>query len=83
MRQFNLTILIAILLMTLTCNQTSKSNNSTVKQQPDNSISSNLDFLKELNGKYPFEVKLFKKSAFTKRLKKLIGNSRYRFLKKT
>ena len=78
MQHFHLTILIAILLTTLTsCNQTSKSDST------DNSISNNLDFLKELEGKYPYEVKLFDKSAFTQRLKKLIGNSRYRFLEET
>jgi len=57
--------------------------NSIVKQQHDNSNSNNLDFLKKLDGKYPYAVGLFNKSAFTQRLKKLIGNSRYRFLKKT
>jgi len=57
--------------------------NSTVKQQPDNSTSNNLDFLKQLNGKYPYEVKLFDNSTFTQRLKKLLGNSRYNFLTET
>ena len=97
MRHFHLTILIAILLTTLTsCYQTRKLDNKEKalvekenklrireKQQPDNSNSSSLDFLKELDGKYPYQVKLFDNSAFTQRLKKLIGNSRYRFLKKT
>ena len=97
MRHFHLTILIAVLLTTLTSyNQTSKSDDKEKvlikkenellkreKQQPDNSNSNNLDFLKNLDGKYPYAVGLFDKSAFTQRLKKLIGNSRYRFLKKT
>lgn len=86
MRHFHLTILVAILLMTLTCSQTSKSANKEkvlIEKENDNSNSNNLDFLKKLNGKYPYQVKLFGNSAFTQRLKKLIGNSRYRFLKKT
>lgn len=57
--------------------------NSTVRQQSDNSTSNNLDFLKKLNGKYPYEVKLLDNTAFTQRLKKLLGNSRYNFLKET
>ncbi|MDP1726238.1 MAG: hypothetical protein Q8M15_05600 [Bacteroidota bacterium] len=57
--------------------------NSNVKQQPSNSISNNLDFLKKLNGKYPYEVKLFDNSILKQRLKKLLGNSRYNFLKET
>jgi len=57
--------------------------NSTVKQQPDNPTSNNLDFLKKLNGKYPYEVKLFDNSALMQRLKKLLGDSRYNFLKET
>jgi hypothetical protein len=58
------------------------SGNLTVKQ-PDNLTSNNLDFLKKLNGKYPYEVKLLDNSALTQRLKKLLGNSRYYFLKET
>ena len=57
--------------------------NSTIKQQPDNSTSNNLEFLKKLNGKYPFKVKLFDNSEFNQRLKKLLGNSRYKFLSET
>ena len=57
--------------------------NSTVKQQPDNSTSDNLDFLKKLNGKYPYEVKLFDNSTFKQRLKNLLGKSRYNFLTET
>ncbi len=56
--------------------------NSTIKQ-PDNSTLNNLDFLKKLNGKYPYEVKLFENTALMQRLKKLLGNSRYNFLKET
>jgi len=56
--------------------------NSTIKQ-PDNSTLNNLDFLKKLNGKYPYDVKLFNNSALMQRLKKLLGNSRFNFLKET
>ena len=55
----------------------------TIKQQPDNSTSNNLEFLKKLNGKFPSRAKLFDNSSFTKRLKKLLGNSRYNFLSET
>lgn len=44
-----------------------------------NSIPNNLDFLKTLNGKYPYEVKLFEEFEFTQRLKNLLGY-RYEFL---
>lgn len=40
-----------------------------------------LDFLKKLDGKYPYDVKLLDNSVFMKRLKKLLGNERYAFLK--
>ena len=44
---------------------------------------SNLDFLKEFNGKYAYEVKLFDYPNLTNRLKELIGENRYEFLIKT
>lgn len=56
---------------------------STARQQTDNSTSNNLDFLKKLKGKYPYEVKLFDNSALNQRLKKLLGGIRYNFLKET
>jgi len=40
----------------------------------------NLNFLKTLNGKYPFDVKLLQNFALTQRLKILLGNERYNFL---
>ncbi|MCX6250243.1 MAG: hypothetical protein NTX61_05770 [Bacteroidetes bacterium] len=52
------------------------------KQQTDKSSIDNLDFLKKLSGKYPFEVKLFDNPTLTKRLKKLLGK-RYKFFKET
>jgi len=58
-------------------------NQKSAKTATDNSTSNNLDFLKKLNGKYPYEVKLLDNTAFTQRLKKLLGNSRYNFLKET
>ena len=58
-------------------------NQPTVIQQVDRSPLNNLNFLKELDGKYPFEVELFDNTDFTQRLKKLLGNSRYNFLKET
>lgn len=63
--------------------QTSKEETNTITtviQQTNNS--SNLDFLKSTNGKYPYEIKLLKNSILTQRLEKLIGN-RYNFLKET
>lgn len=56
---------------------------STVKQQTDNSTSNNLDFLKKANGKYPYEVKLLDNPVLTQRLKKLLGNNRFKFLNET
>ncbi|MDR2887888.1 MAG: hypothetical protein LBV26_07820 [Bacteroidales bacterium] len=41
----------------------------------------NLDFLKKLEEKYPYEVKMFENVAFSRRLKKLLGG-RYGFLVK-
>lgn len=64
-----------------TANSTKDS--STVNQQLSNPTSNNLDFLKKLNGKYPYEAKLFDNAAFTLRLKKLLGKSRYAFLTET
>lgn len=40
----------------------------------------NLNFLKTLNGKYPYDVKLLENPIFTQRLKTLLGNERYNFL---
>jgi flagellar biosynthesis component FlhA len=60
-----------------------KTDNQTTKQQQANiSTSENLEFLKNLNGKYPDEVKLLDNPALIKRLKKLLGN-RFKFLKET
>ena len=42
----------------------------------------NLNFLKAYRGKYAFRIKLFSKSAFTNRLKKLTGN-RYKLITDT
>ncbi len=53
------------------------------KELAEKRTATNLDFLKELNGKYPIKVKLFDNSAFTERLKKLLGYSRYTFLTET
>jgi hypothetical protein len=64
-------------------NQKSATDNSIVKQKTDNSTSNNLDFLKKLNGKYAGEVGLLNNSALMQRLKKLLGTSRYNFLKET
>jgi hypothetical protein len=58
-------------------------NQKTVKSTTDNLTSNNLDFLKKLNGKYPYEVNLFDNSTFTQRLKNLLGNSKYNFLIET
>jgi hypothetical protein len=47
-----------------------------------NSISSsnNLNFLKEFNGKYAYEVKLFEYPLLRKRIKQLLDKSRFEFL---
>lgn len=58
-------------------------NQKTVNSTTDNSTTNNLDFLKKLNGKYPYEVNLFENSIFTQRLEKLLGKSRYNFLTET
>lgn len=42
----------------------------------------NLEFLREFEGKYPYEVKLLQNSIIEKRLKSLIGD-RFFYLKKT
>jgi hypothetical protein len=49
----------------------------------ENSVLSSMEFLKNFDGKYPYEVNLLKNPVFIKRLKKLLGESRYNFLKKT
>jgi hypothetical protein len=50
--------------------------------QPFVDKTDNLDFLKTMNGKYSYEIKLLDNPILTKRLKKLLGN-RYSFLKET
>lgn len=50
--------------------------------QTNNSLVENLDNLKKLNGKYPYEVKLLQNPVLTKRLKNLL-KGRYKFLKET
>ena len=49
------------------------------KEKSINGGSNNIDYLKKLNGKNADPVKLFKKSKFTSRLKKLV-DKRYEFL---
>jgi hypothetical protein len=41
----------------------------------------NLDVLRNFNGKYSFDVKLLEKTEFSQRLKTLLGDERYTFLK--
>lgn len=61
---------------------------STTNETPDtqtqkgNPVDHDMDFLKDLNGKYPNDVKLLENKALTERLKKLLGD-RYNFLKET
>ena len=76
-----LTLAFLTALILSSCNQ--KNSRTTGIQPRENSTSTNLDFLKQLDGKYPFEVKLFDNDAFTQRLQKLLGTSRYNFLKET
>ena len=62
-----------------------KSSNQKNKNQTSEQLiseSDNIEFLKEFNGKYPYEVKLLENSIIKKRLKNLIGD-RFLFLKKT
>jgi len=49
----------------------------------ENADLNNMEFLKNFDGKYPYEVNLLKNPVFVKRLKKLIGENRYNFLIKT
>lgn len=49
---------------------------STVGDEPS------MAFLRKLQGKYPFDVKLFNSQSLTTRLKKLLGN-RYQFMVST
>ncbi len=51
------------------------------KQTESIPAANELDFLKDQDGKYPAEAKLFDNAAFTQRLKKLLGDDRYDFLK--
>jgi hypothetical protein len=44
-------------------------------------LENTLVFLKEYNGKYPSEVKLFEKQILIQRLQKLLGNNRFNFIK--
>lgn len=43
----------------------------------------NLNYLKNTNKQYPYDIKLFENSIFTERLKKLIGTKNYKYLIKT
>jgi len=89
MKFSSLVMLIAVFLLN-SCNQRTKSVDRDVfpkeiksnKQQSNNLESANLDFLKKVDGKYPYEIKLLENEILNKRLKSLIGN-RYTFLKKT
>ncbi|TFV94719.1 hypothetical protein E4S40_11970 [Algoriphagus kandeliae] len=49
----------------------------------ENIVVDSLQFLKDLNEKYPYDVKLFENSAFTERLKNLLGPERFTFLIET
>ncbi len=55
---------------------------ATTIQGHGNSSSGDLDFLRNLNGKYPYEVKLLDNPTLEKRLKNLLG-TRFGFLKET
>lgn len=93
MRHFNLAILTATFLATFAFSihsqagkekaLTEKANEPLMKKQKaDSSAPANLNSLKKLNGKYPYNVKLLDNPALKKRLQKLLGN-RFTFLKKT
>lgn len=56
--------------------------NTVTKEPIAEKTVNDLDFLKTLNGKYPDDAKLLENTAFTSRLKKLLGD-RYTFLKET
>jgi len=51
-----------------------------VQSNFENTNRNTLNDLKDFNGKYPFEVKLFDNATFSYRLQKLLGN-RYNYLK--
>jgi Domain of unknown function (DUF4359) len=58
--------------------QSNKTDNSESTDRSDTS----LNFLKDMNGKHTFHVKLFDNPSFSNRVKKIIG-SRFEFLKET
>jgi hypothetical protein len=93
MRHFNLAILTATFLAAFVFSKhhqagkekalTEKTHEPLIKkQEADSSAPANLNFLKKLNGKYPYNVKLLDNVQLKTRLKKLLG-TRFTFLKKT
>jgi len=64
-----------------------KKTNATIitadQQQIINTNKENLDFLIDYKGKYPYNVKLLENPALIKRMKKLLRESRFNFLKET
>jgi hypothetical protein len=56
---------------------------SPTELKAENADLNNMEFLKKFNGKYPYEVNLLKNPMVIIRLKKLIGENRYKFLIKT
>lgn len=57
-----------------------KKPDTTINDQANTHVSNELDFLAELNGKYPYDVKLLDQPVLKKRLQKMLG-VKYRFLK--
>jgi len=64
-------------------NNTNAANDESTNDQDDDTGTNKLEFLKELNGKYPNEVKLLENAALIERLKKLLGEERYNYLNET
>jgi hypothetical protein len=70
------TVLIPVFVLHYAAAQDAK---SITTKQP---ITSNLNFLKSMRGKYPFAVKLLDKPAMKTRLEKLLGSTEFNYMKK-
>lgn len=59
-----------------------KSTQNTIEKENTQEENNNLNFLKKVNGKHTWDIKLFENKAFKCRLLKLIGDENYSFLSK-
>lgn len=83
-------IFIPLLILCISCNQTTEQKRkakTSIEKEPKRlkkaqDLNKALDFLKNMHGKYPHEVKLLDNTVVKQRLKKLLGN-RFTFLMET